>query len=153
MIRGMSQTRVSYGIFRKGGENHLTPPTYQEIVPITLPLEKFKVFLNSCIPFCCNSCHFAAAVYAFTIILLLIQRGGGGSPPSPSPLYESLTNLEISGDCGPRWVKMWYTWGPTRLKLHVPPLTRRCCPLSVVLLTFTNIQILIKITIIKFKSL
>ena len=29
------RVRVSYRIFRKGGGNHLTPPTYQETVPIT----------------------------------------------------------------------------------------------------------------------
>ena len=38
--------RVSYRIFRKGRDNHLVPPTYQETVPITnvltaTPLEKF----------------------------------------------------------------------------------------------------------------
>ena len=60
------------------------------------------MFLNSCISFCCNSCHFAA-VYALKPLVLIqkggggleggdFERGGGKSPvsPPPPPLYESL---------------------------------------------------------------
>ena len=82
-----------------GGWNHLTPPTYQVTVPITNALaarirlwKNSRCFLNSCIPFCCNRCHFAA-VYALKPPYITCAdskggrnfRKGGGSPPSPSP--------------------------------------------------------------------
>ena len=82
---------VSCRIFQKGGGggggNHLTTPTYQETVPITNALtarmrlwQKFKMFLNSCVPFCYNSCHFAA-VYALKppyYNTCADSKGGGG---------------------------------------------------------------------------
>ena len=84
---------ILYRIFRKGGKNHLAPPTYQETVPITNALTArirlCKVFLNSCIPFCCNSCHFAA-VYALKPPYYNTQKGGrfskgGGEVPRLPP--------------------------------------------------------------------
>ena len=66
------QRETSYAgfhkIFREGGGNHLTPPTYQETVPITnalnTPLEKIlgvfeqlNTFLLQQMSLCCCLCH------------------------------------------------------------------------------------------------
>ena len=59
---------ITYRIFRKGGGggggNHLTPPHYQETVLITNSLTArirlWKKIQGVFVPFCCNSCHFAA---------------------------------------------------------------------------------------------
>ena len=66
MERGKDSVTNAYsgfhvGFFEKGGKSS-DAPTYQETVPhyqcfdsLNTPLEKnSKVFLNSCIPFCCN---------------------------------------------------------------------------------------------------
>ena len=55
--------RVSYRIFRKGGENHPAPPTYQETVPITNVLTA-RIHLWK------NSRLFAAT--AVTLLLFLL---------------------------------------------------------------------------------
>ena len=39
------------------------------------------MFLNRCIPFCCNSCYFAVVYYNTGAG----GGGGGGESPSPSP--------------------------------------------------------------------
>ena len=110
--QSMHNSRLAIVLFfEKGGGDHLRPPTYQETVPITNALtarirlwKNFKVFFNSCTPFCCNSCHFAALKPPYYNTCAASKGGGGGggdfqkggggggggSPPSPSPLYESL---------------------------------------------------------------
>ena len=86
----------SSGFFEKGGGgNHLTPPTYQETVPITNALtariclwkKKLGVF-EQLHTFCCNRCHFAA-VYAlkppyYNYTCADLKGGGGGGESSLS---------------------------------------------------------------------
>ena len=97
MMRTDFTSRVIFG--KGGGGNHLTPPAYQETVPIMTARihlwKKFKVFFfNRCIPFCCNNCH-SAAVYAikppyYNTCGGIFERGGGGgggkSPVSLPPV-------------------------------------------------------------------
>ena len=92
------------GFFSKRGENHLTPPPTRKqcLLPmLRTRIHLSKMFLNRCIPFCCNSSHFAA-VYDSTCADL---KGGGGFSKgggegeislSPFPLYESLSHNTAS---------------------------------------------------------